>query len=140
MTDQTGIHTGITLMAAGIDPLLVRARLGRDDWSHPIPFGDGRRYQRRGATAIVLVTAAIWPELPGVPIVHASISRHNPVSTPTYDDLALLHAAVFPGGNAIQCFVPPREHINIRPNVLHLWGRADGQRLWPIDFGRYGTI
>lgn len=133
-------HHEIPAGHAGIDALAVRARLGRDDWSRPIPFGDGWRYQRRDATAVVLVTAACFPELPGIPIVHASISRHSPVSTPTYDDLVLLHAAVFPNGNALQAFVPPDDHVNIRPNVLHLWGRADGQRLWPIDFGRWGTI
>jgi hypothetical protein len=125
---------------AGIDALAIRARLGRDDWSRPIEFGLGWRYQRYDATAVVLITAATFPELPGIPITHASISRHNPITIPTYEDLCHLHAAAFPDGNAIQCFVPTTDHINICPNVLHLWGRSDGQRLWPIDFGQYGTI
>ncbi len=137
--ESHGAHS-IPVGMVGVDALAVRRRLGRDDWCPPVPFYDGWRYQRADATAVVLVTAGIWPELPDVPIVHASISRHRPETIPTYDDLKMLHAAVYPGGNAIQCFVPSDDHINIRAIVLHLWGRADGQRLWPIDFGRFGTI
>lgn len=133
-------HVEIPLGDAGVNPLAVRARLGRREWRPPIPFGDGWRYQRTDGTAIVLVTAALWEELPGVPIVHASMSRHHPERVPDYEDLCHLHAAVFPRGNAIQCFVPPDDHVNIRDCVLHLWGRADGLRLWPIDFSRYGII
>lgn len=130
----------IALGDVGVNALAVRARLGRRDWRPPIPFGLGWRYERYDATGIVLVTAAIHDELPDVPIVHASMSRHQPERVPDYADLCHLHAAVFPGGNAIQCFVPPGDHVNLRDCVLHLWGRADGLRLWPIDFGRYGTL
>ena len=120
------------------DPEEIRTILGRRDWGPQIPFATGWRFQRYDGDAIVLVTAACWPELPDVPVIHASISRRDTI--PSYDDLQLLHRAVWPAGNALQAFVPSSDHINIRPNVLHLWGRADGARLWPIDFGRYGTI
>lgn len=122
------------------NPMDIRHRLGARTWGPPMAFATGWRYQRYDNTGIVLVTAARWPELPDVPIIHASISRHAPVGIPTYDDLQLLHRAVWPDGHAMQCFVPPDDHINIRSNVLHLWGAEDGRRLWPIDFGRYGTI
>jgi hypothetical protein len=122
----------------------IRARLGRLEWGPPARHGEagdtGWRFQRYDNTLLAIVSAACWPELPDVPIIHASISRHTPVQTPAYDDLQTLHRAVWPDGHAIQCFVPPGEHVNIRSNVLHLWGRADGQPLWPINFGRFGTI
>lgn len=127
-----------------VRPADVLARLGRKTWAPPVRHGAaddiGWRFQRYDDTLLVLVSASYWPELPDVPIVHASISRHTPEQTPTYDDLQLLHRAVWPAGHAVQCFVPPGSHVNIRENVLHLWGRADGEPLWPIDFGRFGTI
>jgi hypothetical protein len=69
--------------------------------------------------------------------LHASIAI-PPV--PTYDDLCLLHRAVFGRRRwAYQVFAPEGEHVNIRADALHLWGRADGKPLLP-DFGQYGTI
>jgi hypothetical protein len=50
-----------------------------------------------------------------------------------------LHSAVFGEGHAYQVFVPTSEHINLKENVLHLWGKADGTPALP-DFGRFGTI
>jgi len=122
------------------DPADLRHRLGGKTWGPPLPHGTGWKFQRYDDTLIVIVTAACWPDLPDAPAIHASISRHSPDAIPTYDDLQLLHRAVWPDGNAMQAFVPDGDHVNIRSNVLHLWGRADGQRLWPVDFGRYGTI
>lgn len=69
--------------------------------------------------------------------IHASISYTDHI--PDYEDLKLLHAAVFNGGWAYQVFAPPSEHINIHANVLHLFGRVDGARVLP-DFGRFGSI
>lgn len=76
---------------------------------------------------------------PGVEWVHASISYWDEWRVPTYSDLKQLHAAVFPTGHAYQAFVPPEQHINIRSNVLHLWGRFDDAPVLP-NFGRLGTI
>lgn len=126
-----------------VHPTDIWDRLGRKTWGPPIRHGEqddtGWRFQRYDDTLLALVSAACWPELPDVPIIHASISRHSPATTPTYADLQLLHRAVFPDGNAIQCFVPEAEHVNIR-EVLHIWGRADNEPLWPVNFGRFGTI
>lgn len=76
---------------------------------------------------------------PGVEWVHASISHANPQRIPSYNDLKRLHHGVFGDGHAYQAFVPAAEHISIRNNVLHLWGRLDGKPVLP-DFGRLGTI
>ena len=122
------------------DPEEIRARLGGRTWGPPVDFATGWRFQRRDNTLVVLVSAAVWPDLPDAPIIPASMSRHTPQSIPTYDDLQLLHRAVWPTGNALQAFVPGDDHVNIRSNVLHLWGRSDGQRLWPVNFGALGTI
>jgi hypothetical protein len=70
--------------------------------------------------------------------LHASIYLGEDV-TPTYDDMVMLHRAVFGRRrHAWQCFVPGDEHVNIK-NALHLWGRVDGRNALP-DFGRHGTI
>lgn len=120
-----------------VDPLKVRRVLGRKEWMPPVPHGNGwwfdtfdpSNYKR------VLVTVSIED---GVEWIHASISYSDVEQMPTYDDLKLLHQAVFPG-ISYQVFVPEDQHINIRNNVLHLWGRADGKGVLP-DFGKHGTI
>lgn len=58
---------------------------------------------------------------------------------PTYDDLCLLHRAVFKDGYAYQVFAPPSRHVNIHQYALHLWGRSDGKPVLP-EFGCEGTI
>ncbi|PXY21150.1 DUF7694 domain-containing protein [Prauserella muralis] len=130
-----------------VDGLAIRKRLGRKQWSLPRPLGpDGFSYIAHNGdgrpVGIVIVTG--WYEDDdrderGAPIpwIHASMQR--PDGVPSYEDLTLLHAAVWPDGHAYQCFVPPDDHINAHERVLHLWGRADGTRLLP-DFGKYGTI
>lgn len=70
--------------------------------------------------------------------IHASIARANRM--PTYDDLCTLKEAVWgPEGEAYQAFVSASRHVNIHPNALHLWGRADGSRVLP-EFGAGGSI
>lgn len=76
---------------------------------------------------------------PGVPWLHASWSHVDAVRMPSYSDLRQMYRAVFPLGYAYQVFAPGGDHINITPNVLHLWGRADGVPVLP-NFGRLGTI
>lgn len=85
-------------------------------------------------TARVIVTAA---EHDGQEWVHASMSRVGEM--PTYDDLVLLHRAVFGEGWAYQVFAPAEHHVNIHAFALHLWGRADGKPTMP-NFGELGTI
>ena len=113
----------------------IEKRLGRG-WTREMWGGDTVRFL--GADRTVIVSYDPDSE-PGVGWVHASISYHQEWRNPGYNDLKQLHAAVFPDGHAYQCFVPPAQHINIRSNVLHLFGRLDGAPVLP-DFGRMGTI
>jgi hypothetical protein len=69
--------------------------------------------------------------------IHASIGQYGHM--PSYEDLQLLHRAVFRDGWAYEVFAPSTDHINIHSFVRHLFGRADGARALP-DFGRFGTI
>lgn len=100
------------------------------------PLGDLLR-------ASVIVTQGRLPEPmlnggPDVSWLHASIYLGDNV-TPTYEDLATLHRAVFGRRrHAWQCFVPASAHVNIK-QVLHLWGRVDGANMLP-DFGALGMI
>lgn len=120
-----------------IDGLALRRVLGRKQWAVPNPHGccgwmidnlaDGDRR--------IIVTADHQSD--SVNWIHASISRRD--SMPSYEDLKLLHAAVFGARWAYLVFAPPTEHINIHAHVLHLFGRVDGERALP-DFGRFGTI
>jgi hypothetical protein len=125
-----------------IDGLRLRAALGRDDWAPPREYGEedtggGWILTRHDRTACVIVTAGrVFPD--GITWVHASIS--HPDHDPTYQELKLLHAAVWGGtGWAIQVFAPTGNHINIHDHALHLWGQLDGRPFTP-DFGYAGTI
>jgi hypothetical protein len=121
-----------------LDPLGIRRRLGRKQWSVPEPFGPDGWIIDDHTDARVIVTAAEhqvahefqewW---------HASISRIHQM--PSYEDLALLHAAVWPDGWAYQLFTPPAAHVNIHEYALHLWGRPDGRAMLP-NFGEAGSI
>jgi hypothetical protein len=112
-----------------IDALGIRRRLGAQRWSLPMRFGDGWRYDSVPAGARVIVTCADYGD--GVDWVHASVSRVDVM--PSYDDLTMLHAAVFVDGWAYQVFAPPAEHVNIHARALHLFGRLDGRPALP-DF------
>lgn len=123
-------------MSTSVDALTLRREMGgRGDWCPPQPFGpDGWRMVHRDRTASVIVTCCDYD---GAEWVHASIARN---SMPTYDDLVMLHRAVWKGrGYAYQVFAPDSDHINIHAHALHLWGRLDGKRVLP-DFGFLGTI
>lgn len=117
-----------------LDILRIRKALGRDRWSAPQVFGLGWSLLASDRSGSIILTSAFWED--GHEWVHASIARDV---MPSYDDLCLLHRAVWPGGWAVQVFAPPSAHVNIHPRALHLWGRADGVRVHP-DFGAYGTI
>lgn len=118
-----------------VDALRVRLVLGRKEWCAPTPFGpDGWRLVRQDGSGSVIVSAA---EFDGAEWVHASIAFADHL--PTYDDLKLLHLAVFGDGYSHQLFVPIADHVNIHDYALHLWGRADGTRILP-DFGAGGSI
>lgn len=123
-------------MSTSVDILGIRRRLDRTEWEPPEPFGpDGWRLQSAVDAGSVIVTVA---EHDGVEWIHASIAwaRHMP----SYDDLVLLHSAVWARrGYAYQVFVPEPEHVNIHPYALHLWGRLDGKPALPT-FSVDGSI
>ena len=122
-------------MTASVDGLRLRKVFGRKDWEPPIVYGpDGWAMRTFDHSRHVIVSVSDWD---GVEWVHASIATTDKVTTPTYEDLKMLHPAVFTGP-AYQVFV--REgHINIHETALHLFGRLDGKHALP-DFGQFGTI
>src|SRR6266487_788744 len=118
-------------MATSFEPLAIRRRLGRGNWSTPFPHGpDGWALVALDGDSSVIVSCA---EDDGVEWVHASIA--HPDRMPSYDDLKQLHAAVFVDGWAYQVFAPPRDHVNIHEHALHLFGRLDDKPALP-DFTR----
>lgn len=124
-----------------INSLQIRRILGKESWSVPIPFGpDGWEFDGiNGNVGRIFVTASDWKyddEWKGLEFLHASIARPE---MPTYDDLKLLHSAIFKGF-AYQVFSPASSHINIHNTALHLWGRVDGKPWGIPDFGVWGQI
>jgi hypothetical protein len=122
-----------------VNGLRLRSVLGRKVWGVPRPYGCCGWVLDKGdgadRLARVIVTGDHLSD--DVNWIHASISYVDRM--PDYDDLKLLHAAVFDTGWAYQVFAPPSEHVNIHAHALHLFGRADGARVLP-DFGRFGSI
>lgn len=95
-------------------------------------------YGPRGALLVhppsryTIVVSADDEFFDGVLWIHASIANRD--RDPSYQDLKVLHGAVFGDRHAFQIFTPPAKHINIHPHALHLWGRADGVNPLP-EFG-----
>jgi hypothetical protein len=118
-----------------LNALKIRRRLGRERFTAPTEWGpDGWRYLDLCHEGSVIVSVAAFENTEWI---HASIS--SSLTIPSYDDLKLLHAAVFEDRFAFQVFAPPAQHINIHSNALHLWGRLDGASPLP-EFGRFGSI
>lgn len=126
-------------MSTHVDALRLRRVLGRSAWSPPEPFGpDGWRLTNVAERASVIVTASDGHDDTGRWFTHASIARADRM--PDYDDLVLLHKAVWgDNGHAYQVFVPASEHVNIHEHALHLWGLTNGSPLLP-EFGLAGSI
>ena len=129
-----------------VDILRARRVLGRKLWGSPESYhGIGWTLRRLDGTGSVVISTApldddanITPgDIGGTWWLHASISRKDQM--PTYDELRLLHDAVFGDRWSYQCFAPPSHHVNIHEHALHLWGRVDGKPALP-NFGRWGTI
>lgn len=130
-----------------VNGLHLRRALGRKEWGAAEEFGccgwiihgvaGGHRSTIRVTADHVTDT---WPDLDGLQgnnWIHASIGQHHHM--PTYEDMQLMHRAVFGDRWAYEVFAPPSDHINIHQFVRHLFGRVDGTRVLP-DFGRLGTI
>lgn len=126
-------HSNDNAARETLNPTAIRKGLG-SKWKAAVPCLGGWRFNRYDQSAHVIVSAAVWTD--GIEYVHASIAK--PDSMPEYEDLVLLHEAVF-RGYAYQVFAPPERHVNIYAYALHLWGRADGDNILP-EFGLYGTI
>ncbi|MFJ8966076.1 hypothetical protein ACIRG5_42470 [Lentzea sp. NPDC102401] len=130
-------------MADLINALEIRKALGPKLWGPPKPMPpDGCQLVAKDGDAKIIVSGFYESWFFDVDKdrawIHASISRAS--GLPTYEDLGILHRAVWgTTGTAYQCFVPPTKHINIHARALHLWGRADGTNALP-DFGKFGTI
>lgn len=126
-----------------LDPQRIRKALG-PEWLSANRFGeDCWVFDTDDPKAYRRIIVSMWTEPVGtppllVPWIHASFSHSDGATMPSYDDLCLMHRAIFPGF-AYQVFAPPEKHVNITHNVLHLWGRADGKPAMP-DFGRHGSI
>lgn len=105
------------------------------DPGYPESFGPSGFTIRLGRVGSVIVTQA---DLDGAEWLHASLARVDRM--PDYADLVALKAATFgPDREAYQVFPAASDHISIHDQALHLWGRADGQRVLP-HFGSEGTI
>lgn len=87
----------------------------------PVPGLVAAFVQRPSGRSIVV---SVMPGDDGHDWVHASTA--HPSQMPTYDDLKVLHRAVFGDRYAYQAFVPASEHVNFHEFALHLWGRYDG--------------
>jgi hypothetical protein len=123
-------------MATSVNALRIRRVLGRGNWSTPSPHGpDGWSMVELNGQASVIVSVADHGDDEWI---HASIAR--PDRMPSYDDLKLLHAAVFGDGWAYQVFAPPSDHVNIHKHALHLWGRLDGAAVLPDFTDGTGSI
>lgn len=128
-------------MSTTVNALAIRKRLGRDYWGTPEPFGtDGWSFDHTVLHGRIIVTASDFTSI-GAPAgeewLHASISWAEQM--PSYEDLTMLHKAVWPAGYAYQVFAPPSQHVNIHSYALHLWGKVDGSPILP-EFGKFGTI
>lgn len=124
-------------MPTTINALRARKILGRDDWFPAELYGpDGWCF---GSCDLTRSIIASCDRMDGVEWIHASIAYRDHTTMPTYDDLKLLHRAIFGTGFAYQVFTPPSEHVNIHETCLHLFGRSDGKPVLP-EFGFQGTI
>jgi hypothetical protein len=133
----------MTLPRDRLDVRMMHKRLGQY-WSEPEPLViDGVEGEDSwlfvGPGGAKMIVSYDQDSEPGVEWIHASMSYEGDYRLPSYMDLKRMHAAVFGDGHAYQVFVPPQNHINIRNNVLHLWGRVDGKPVLP-DFGWQGMI
>lgn len=103
-------------MATSFHPLDIRKRLGKDQWRIPRQLpnvdqsgpGDGWLFDMDtpAQTGRIILTAGPGPDnLDREDWWHASFSY--PDHLPTYDELTLMHFAIWPQGWAYQVFAPP---------------------------------
>lgn len=112
-----------------IDSLKIRQRLGKKDWCVPVIWHDAWQIDNKHEKGRILVSYWFPGLVPTKDWIHASISFRDRM--PTYEELKLMHYAVFPEGYAYQIFVPSDNHVTFHDNALHLWGRTDGKPVLP---------
>jgi hypothetical protein len=62
---------------------------------------------------------------------HVSVSPFNHRKIPTWDMMCELKDLCFnPEEEACQIHPPKSEYVNVMPNCLHLWAKADGSRIF----------
>jgi hypothetical protein len=121
-----------------INERLIYKRLGRSDWGLPEYMG-GTKWGFRNKHGDGSVILSVFPDSLGIYWVHASITRKERM--PSYEDLKLLHRAVFGDLSwSYQVFAPASQHVNIHEYALHLWGRADGSPALPDFAGLFESI
>lgn len=96
--------------------------------------GPGWTY-RHGALALVVISEA-KEEADGKVWLHVSVSRKDRI--PSWEDLVSIKN-IFIGKDekAVQVLPPTKEHVDINPNVLHLYRCLDGD---PLPDFRVGGI
>jgi hypothetical protein len=112
-----------------IKPLEIRRKLGRKDWNIPEEWAEGWRFENKHEVGRVLVTYWWEGDHYSEEWIHASIAFKERM--PTYEEMKLMHEAVFPKGYAYQVFVPSDKHVTFHEYALHLWGRTDGVPVLP---------
>lgn len=118
------------------DALKIRRKLGRHDWGAPKRYGpDGWAFPGLDGQSSIIISCAPHGDADWV---HASMAHRGWM--PTYDELKMLHRAVFGDGWAYQVFPPPSDHVNIHEYALHLFGRLDGRSALPDFTDGTGSI
>jgi hypothetical protein len=127
----------MTDIPSEINGLAIRAKLGRDRFHAPEPWGNGWRLHSHRPPTTIIVTTDDW--VPGEHTwLHASIS--HPTEMPSYEEMKALHAVVFGDRWAYMPFAPTAEHVNDHEFCLHLYGRSDGANVLPDFTHGLGTI
>lgn len=123
-------------MTSTLNALRIRQELGRNVWGPPSEWGpDGWKFKSKVTNASIIVTVFDWEDIDWI---HASMT--DELQVPSYENLKLLHRAVFGQGHAYQMFVPQVSHINIHDFALHLWGRYDGRAAIPNFGAIFGSV
>lgn len=95
-------------------------------WEAYTRWGDGWAYREAGGLR-VLVDCEVKAD--GNEWVHVSYSRKS--WTPTHADTCKVKAAFLGERYAYAVMPPSDKYVNIHPNCLHLWARADGSAVLP---------
>lgn len=106
------------------------------------------RHPGRGLHGSLIATQSNYPWAadPLTEWLHASLAWAQEM--PSYEDLQLLHRAVFGRRRyAYQVFAPAQQHIDgsvrdglpAHEHALHLWGEVSGRAVLP-EFGQFGHI